>query len=71
MLCFFVICEGFARGTGETGEQSEEVWSRDPPAAEGVSPVSLRFTQQRPEGCQCKVNSINCNRYIMYLIRKL
>lgn len=71
VLSAVLFLPGFTRGTGETGEQSEEVWSRDPPTAEGVSPVSLRFSQQRPEGRQCKVIFINCNRYTMYLIWKL
>lgn len=39
-------CEGFAGGTGEAGKQSEEIWCSHPPAAEGVSPLRVGFTQQ-------------------------
>lgn len=48
-------CEGFAGRTGEAGKQSEEVWCSHPPAAKGVSPLSVRFSQQCAEGHQCEV----------------
>lgn len=51
-LCCY---EGFAGGTGEAGKQSEEVWCGHPPAAKGVSPLSVRFSQQCAEGHQCEV----------------
>lgn len=49
------VCEGFAEGPGEAGEQREEVRRRDPPAPPRVSSCGVGLTQQQPEGRELQV----------------
>lgn len=65
-LLFMSVCKGFAGGAGETGEQSQKVWCCDTPTTKRMSPLSVWFSQQHTERCQCKVIFISTAKLYLW-----